>query len=122
MSHSLRLLPPLLALTLLTACAGTDPGTPGASPSPSPLTTGPTGKPTASPGLYRGTVVPGVEVGCRILQTTAGSYVILGGDPARLRDGARVTVRGTLDPGTVSICNQGPILQVTEVLPAPSAS
>ncbi|GGK41054.1 hypothetical protein GCM10010124_37400 [Pilimelia terevasa] len=119
----------LLGVALLTGAAGCqDAGDPApvGSPSPSPSSTptgsasptaggGPSAGPAPAAKVFRGTVVAGVEEGCRILRTAGGSYVLVGQVPA-VRDGAQVTVRGIPEPGTASICNQGTVLRVTAVV------
>lgn len=64
-----------------------------------------------------GTVMAGVESGCRVLQTPDGSFVLMGS--VSVVDGTRVTVRGTRSAITMSHCMQGPIIEVSSVTAAP---
>lgn len=55
--------------------------------------------------------------GCLLLAAEEGRpYVLLGGDPAVLRPGTHVVVRGRLEPGAVT-CAHGAALRVLDVLP-----
>lgn len=107
---------------LVVAGCGTD-GAPAGGPTAAPSSTATSGPDdlTPSPGrgdvrTYEGTVAAGVEAGCRILRTGSGAFVLVGSGVERLSEGARVTVRGTVDPGAVSLCNQGPVLRVAQVV------
>jgi len=62
-------------------------------------------------------VEAGVEGSCLLLRASGQSYLLIGGDRAKLRAGSRVTVRGRPSPGMISICQQGTPLQVLEVRP-----
>ena len=62
-----------------------------------------------------GTVMAGVEAGCRVLQTGDGTFVLMG--KLSVADGTRVTVRGTQSDNVMSHCQQGPIIEVTTVTP-----
>lgn len=94
-----------------------------ASPSQSP--TGPIATiPPGSGDLERVTVTgvleEGVESGCVVITDAESGqvYTVTGLDlPDRL--GERVTVTGTVDPDMVSYCQQGAILLVDDVTPAP---
>jgi hypothetical protein len=115
----------LLAAALLGACAdqdGGDGGAAGATTTTTPTTdpgTAPTTAPPPagdSPITATGTVVAGVEPGCTVLHTDQGqNYLLVGGDLGKLREGARVQVRGRLLRDLLSTCQQGLPLQVASV-------
>ncbi|MGA8044708.1 MAG: hypothetical protein WCA30_00420 [Dermatophilaceae bacterium] len=92
---------------------------------PSQTPTGPIATiPPGSGSLERVTVTglleEGVESGCVVITDDQSGqvYTVTGTDlPERL--GERVTVTGTVDPDMVSYCQQGAILLVDEVTPAP---
>jgi hypothetical protein len=119
----------VLAGLLVAACA--DPGDGGAGTGQGPATTAPTTPPTAPPAsvtpptppagdvTVSGTVTAGVEGGCLLLAAPGGPYLLVGGDRAALRPGARVAVTGRVDRGLLSICQQGLPLVVASVEPAP---
>jgi hypothetical protein len=80
-----------------------------------------------------GQVVEGVEAGCLLLDTgdelfllvipggavIAGGAVVPGGvGPSAVRAGARLVVRGRVEAGLVSYCQQGTPFLVSEVRPA----
>ena len=50
---------------------------------------------------------------CLILRDGTESYVLMGGDPAIVKVGARVRVTGYLAVGMMSYCMQGKLFQVT---------
>jgi hypothetical protein len=109
-------------LMLAAACATPegDGGTPAAAgSSPAVVTETPGGSMTDLPGAtltLRGTVGEGVEQGCVVLTADDGrSYVLLGGDPAVLRSGGRVEVRGAIRSDLMSYCQQGPLVAVESV-------
>ena len=55
-----------------------------------------------------------VETGVWVLQTDAGaSYLLAGGDRKLKRDGARVELEGSVDPGAVTLAMVGPVFNVT---------
>jgi len=62
-----------------------------------------------------GVVADGVEVGCRVLQTDAGSYVLVG--PVTVPDG-RVTVTGRPVDNIMTTCQQGQVFEVQSASPA----
>lgn len=67
-----------------------------------------------------GTVQAGVEAGCKILVTTTSRpYLLLGGDPAVVRIGARLLVTGELRPDVATFCQQGIPLKVISAVPLP---
>jgi hypothetical protein len=78
-----------------------DPGSPG-SASPAEL-------------VLSGTVEAGVEPGCVVLRASGQTYLLLGGDRARLSQGGAITVRGRTDPGLMTTCQQGTPLRVLEL-------
>ncbi len=65
-----------------------------------------------------GVVEDGVEAGCIVLRADAKTYVLVGGDRGVLHSGARVTVRGRLNPQLVSYCMQGDLFEVSAAQPA----
>ncbi|SRR6266511_2280192 len=86
-----------------------------ASPSagtPSPDESGKTGK--EGTVELRGTVESGVEAGCLILRTGGKTYSLIGGDRDVVKAGASVVVRGTEEPGMMTICQQGTPFKVAE--------
>lgn len=84
---------------------------------PEPLP-GPSGRPRGSARTITGTVVAGVEEGCLLLSTQAGDHLLLGGDPAVVRPGARLVVTGRPDPSVLTTCQQGAPFRVTSARPA----
>lgn len=108
----MRLLCGCAAAVVVTCCGG--PGEPGpaSTTAPSPAVV------TAPEVSVQGTVVPGVEAGCLLLDTGAKRYLLIGGDRNVLRPGRKVIVRGVPKPDLLSICQQGDPLEVTEVRPA----
>jgi hypothetical protein len=101
------------------------PGSPGPGrPVPSrlppipatPVPPSPTGDLTLT-----GTVVEGVEANCLLLDSPAGSYLLLaqpGVDRSLFRVGARITVRGRVGADIMTTCQQGTPFMVVEVRPA----
>ncbi|MEV4412603.1 hypothetical protein [Catellatospora sp. NPDC049609] len=133
----------LLGGLLLTGCAPTEepevgssvtpqPSTPGASPSdflppsptakPRPGTSGPIVPPPAKDGTVitaTGTVERiDLEGGCTVLRTAGVTYQLLGGDPAQLKPGTKVTVKGRTRPDMMTVCQVGPVLEVLSASPA----
>jgi hypothetical protein len=134
----------VVAAALLGGCGGTgssggdavtpsSPSSPGSSPSlPStsspPLPSSPpslpedlpvpppSGKPSGSgPMEISGTVVEGVEMGCRLI----GKYLLMPGPGINgedLRVGATLTVRGRVERGMMTTCQQGTPFVVTEIV------
>ena len=116
----------VLAAGLIAGCGGGRstgaPATPGGSVSPSSSPTPPS-TPPPSPGAagemtLTGTVEPGVEAGCMLMRSGDKLYLLVGGDRAVVKAGARVTVRGMPSPQLVSYCQQGEPFQVLEAHPA----
>jgi hypothetical protein len=64
-----------------------------------------------------GVVQAGVEAGCKLLVSQGAQYLLLGGDPAVLREGQRVIVRGKVEAGVATTCQQGVPFIVAEVRP-----
>jgi hypothetical protein len=118
----------LLAAALLGACAdqdGGDGGAAGGATTTTPATvpeTAPTTTPPPAAGsaiTATGTLVAGIEPGCMVLHTDQGqNYLLVGGDRGKLREGARVQVRGRLLRDLLSTCQQGLPLQVASVAAA----
>jgi hypothetical protein len=78
---------------------------------------------SASPAetTITGRVVEGVEAGCLLLDTGAGEYLLViphHVGRSAVRAGARLVVRGRVDPGIVSYCQQGTPFVVSDVRPA----
>jgi len=102
---------------LLTACG--DPNAPANSPTaplPAPSTTSPVPLPATPPVAARqvvveGVVEAGVEPGCKVLNTKAGQYLLLGDVPL----GVEVRITGVRAPGVSTTCQQGTPLRVTKV-------
>ena len=61
-----------------------------------------------------GTVAPGVEAGCLLLD----NYLLLGGARDVVYPGARVTVTGRVRSGLMTICQQGTPFVVETAEPA----
>jgi hypothetical protein len=93
---------------------------PADSPAPSPLPSGlslppsPTPKPGLEAQTLTGVVEPGVERGCLLLRDGDKTYLLIGGDPAVVHDGARVRVTGRVNTELKSYCMQGVPFQVSE--------
>jgi hypothetical protein len=115
----------LLAGLLLAACADRDPDRDGGGPVQGGPTTVPTTPPTsatrpAGQVTLTGTVRAGVEPGCLLLDADGGGpYLLVGGERAELRPGARVAVTGRVERDLLSICQQGEPLVVASTEPAP---
>ena len=60
-----------------------------------------------------GTVAAGVEHGCLLLD----GYLLVGGDRAVIRAGARLTVTGRVVPDLITTCQQGTPFVVTSARP-----
>lgn len=113
----------VLAGGLLTAgCAGTDPADPEASVNPTSSPTSPTDLPTTAPTDKAEVTVTGrveiveLEGGCKVLRTSANkTFELKDGDPAILKAGAQVTVRGRIRSDIATICQMGPVLEVVSI-------
>ncbi|MBB4693526.1 hypothetical protein BKA14_003674 [Actinoplanes abujensis] len=66
---------------------------------------------TAKVRTLTGTVTAGAEHQCLLLE----GYLLVGGDRAVIRAGARLTVTGRVVPDLVTTCQQGIPLVVTSV-------
>jgi hypothetical protein len=115
----------LLAGLLAAACAGpgTDDGGAGQGATAAPTTLPGKGTGQTSPAgevTVTGTVIDGVEPNCLLLDAGGGrTYLLVGGDRAELRAGARVAVTGRVDRGLLSTCQQGEPLVVASIEAAP---
>jgi hypothetical protein len=88
----------------------------------SPSLSGPSAKPDPSGGsaaemTMTGEVQAGVEHGCLIMEFGGKTYLLIGGDRAVVREGARVTVRGRPNPDLMTTCQQGEPFEVAEAHP-----
>jgi hypothetical protein len=126
----------VLVLTLLAGCSGgsgesAEPSQSSGGQSLAPQSPGgsmSTGSPLSpSPGssaaemTLTGDVFDGVEPGCLLLRASGRDYLLVlpkSVDRAAVRAGARLTVRGRIQSGLVSYCQQGTPLVVSEVRPA----
>lgn len=117
------------AAVILTGCAQSRMGSSaaGSSASPAPAVSASSSAPTApspSPAgsaatlVLTGQVEAGVEPRCLVLRSGAESYLLVGGDPAVVKAGARVRVTGHLAVGMMSYCMQGKLFQVTSAQPS----
>jgi|SRR5690606_31075842 len=137
----------VLLLSLLAGCAGApqpdnsgpDTGAPTgaptgpASPSPaSPPAPGGSGGQPSAPGQTPGTD-PGegmgvtsltgrvefrdLEGGCLVLVAGGKTYQLVGVDQRQARPGTTITVRGQVRTDVATICQVGPVFEVTEVVP-----
>ncbi|MBB4679784.1 hypothetical protein HNR67_005902 [Crossiella cryophila] len=61
----------------------------------------------------QGKVSAGVESGCLVMESGGKQYLLVGGDPAVVKPGAEVEVRGVLKPDLASFCQQGEPLEVS---------
>ncbi|MCK2239194.1 MULTISPECIES: hypothetical protein [unclassified Crossiella] len=112
---------PVAGLVLLLAGCGGSPTAPGGT-SPAP-TSGPPASsvsptptpPTSVPGqlTLQGKVSAGVESGCLVMESGGKQYLLVGGDPAVVKPGAEVEVRGVLKPELASFCQQGEPLEIS---------
>jgi hypothetical protein len=93
--------------------------TPTASPS-GPIATISPGAGSLEKVTVTGLLEEGVEAGCLVItdEESGQVYNVTGADlPERI--GERLTVTGTVDPDMMSYCQQGAIMLVDEVTPAP---
>ena len=88
------------------------PTKPGLSPVPSGAIPQPPG---ADEVTLEGVVQSGVEAGCRLLLSQGAQYLLLGGDPNVLTEGRRVVVRGKVQAGVATTCQQGVPFIVADV-------
>jgi hypothetical protein len=96
------------------APSGASPDTPSPLPSGLSLPPSPTPKPGLGAQTLTGDVEPGVEAGCLLLRDGGKTYLLIGGDPAVVRAGARVRVTGRVNTDLKSYCMQGVPFQVSE--------
>jgi hypothetical protein len=54
-----------------------------------------------------------VEGGCLVLRVGSDTYELMGGDKQVLTPGNRVTVEGRINRGISTICQVGPVFEVT---------
>jgi hypothetical protein len=133
----------LLGGLLLTGCAPTEKPEVGSSvtPQPSAASPSPSGylppSPTARPKPGgSGPVVPppakdgaivqvsgqvervDLEGGCTVLRTPSVTYQLMGGDPAVVKPGASLTIRGRVRDDIMTICQMGPVLEVLSAKPS----
>ncbi|TQM79260.1 hypothetical protein FHX81_1563 [Saccharothrix saharensis] len=103
-----------------TGCAG---GVPSCAPSTAPPSTAPTTPAPSRPvTVLRGTVQAGVEAGCLVLATDRGRFLLLGGDPTVLREGAEVVVEGATRPGQATTCQEGTPFSVSAARAEPATT
>ncbi len=74
------------------------------------------GKASDASRTLTGTVTAGVERHCVLLD----GYLLVGGDPAVIRAGARLTVTGRVVADMVTTCQQGIPFLVASAVPADS--
>lgn len=94
--------------------------TPTATSPGQPATPKPTLSLSGSEMTVSGTVVEGVEPSCLILQTSGKDYLLMlpaSMDRSKVRAGAKLVVRGRLQPGMMSYCQQGTPFMVSSVSP-----
>ncbi len=110
------------AVLLVAACArGSGAGGGGqAGGSTGPSTSAPA-PPTSAAGanvIVRGTVRPGVEPGCLLLDAQdKRAYLLLDADPSTVKPGTRVEIVGQRVDQVVSYCGEGVVLSVVSVRP-----
>ncbi|RLP87339.1 MULTISPECIES: hypothetical protein [unclassified Micromonospora] len=83
--------------------APTTPTAPSSTPKPPTSPGGPTVPPPVGATELTGTITPGVEPNCVLLD----GYLLIGGPRDVLRAGAKVTVTGRVEPGMMTTCQQG---------------
>ena len=105
--------------TRTSTSTSTPPTTTPSQPDRTSLTPKPSGglQPGPNEVVLEGVVQEGVEAGCILLLSQGAQYLLLGGDPAVLRVGQRVIVRGKAEPGVATTCQQGVPFIVAEVRP-----
>lgn len=105
-------------------------GVPTGSPSPwgVPSPPAPGGGRSSAPGSGLGkgagvTTVTGrvefrdIEGGCLVLVAGAATYQLVGVDQRQARPGTTITVRGRVLTDVATICQIGPVFEVTEIVP-----
>jgi hypothetical protein len=103
-THVLRGL--VLGAVLLTAAGcGDHPATPGKSPSQSSESASPSTGPSQGAAVtISGVIIEGLRPTCRVLETATQRYALVGPGTAELKEGDRVTVTGTEQPGAHNPC------------------
>lgn len=94
-------------------------------PSPSGRSGGPPAHPPAgTPGGVTGEVLLtgvveflDIEGGCLVLRVGAQTYQLTGVDRQSARPGTTITARGRVLTDVATICQVGPVFQVTEIVP-----
>jgi hypothetical protein len=112
-----------LSALLLAGCASDDGG--GTPPAAAPSTPAPSvrvppvpSRPGGQVQRVVGRVEAGVEAGCKVLVADGGGgYLLIGGPAGVLTDGARVEVRGTVEEGLITTCQQGRPFKVISAKP-----
>lgn len=102
-------------------------------PTAEPTVTVPTELPTLTPlpptrGLggegeeMTGTIGAGVEAGCLIFtdDLSGNVYEVSSGELDGFGDGDRVTVTGQVETDVMTTCQQGPVLTIEQIEPAPA--
>lgn len=107
-------------LLALAACSGgpaPDPKVPSRTPtSDSSEVPDPTLTPGKRPSRYVGTVSGTRDLGeCLLLRTTSGVYVLVG-ETGALAPGDEAEVSAVADKEAATVCQQGPVLRVVEVV------
>lgn len=93
-----------------------DPSPPSPSPSGPVLPPNPSSKPPPAGGqtTLTGMVeMSEVEGGCKVLRVGTTTYELMGGDEQVLSPGNRVVVEGKVNPNVATICQVGPVFEVT---------
>ncbi|MDG4767816.1 hypothetical protein O7632_27525 [Solwaraspora sp. WMMD406] len=101
---------------MTTAPPGRTPGPPEDLPTVSPGRTPGPGKSsgTSRPMTLTGTIVPGVEHNCFLLD----GYLLVGGTSELIQAGTRVSVTGHVQPDLMTTCQQGIPFVVQRIEPA----
>jgi hypothetical protein len=93
------------------ASGGSSTGSAAGTPSTQPA------DPSGAVVVIHGTVADGVEAGCVLLNTDSKAYLLIGGDRAAMKSGAKLTVHGVPQPDLMTTCQQGTPFQVTKIEP-----
>ena len=111
---------PAATTTTLLPATTTTPSPPSETSNvPPPSVTVPPGKLQGTQIRVTGVLVDGVEPGCVLLDAgQQGPYLLIGGNKAVMRAGARVEVVGVPMDNIMSTCQQGIPLDVVSVRPA----
>ncbi|MGO1052729.1 hypothetical protein [Crossiella sp. CA198] len=114
-----RIVPVAGLVLLLAGCGGSPTAPGGTTPAPSSGSSATSAPPPSSPAptsgqlTLQGKVSAGVESGCLVMESGGKQYLLVGGDPAVVKPGAEVEVRGVLKPELASFCQQGEPLEVS---------